>query len=140
MFIIAILILSVQSVVIYTVLCTYTVNRQQIILIALIAVAEWLSHRKARYQMQIVIDIPEEEYRCVQITGCIGNKTCISNAIYNGTSLPKGHGRLIDADELKKIIQENDVLSMTGFSVRLCDINSVPTIIEADKAESEEQE
>ena len=48
--------------------------------------------------MKIVIDIPEEEYKCVQITGCIGNKTCISNAIYNGTPLPKGHGRLIDVN------------------------------------------
>ena len=38
--------------------------------------------------MQIIIDIPEEEYKCVQITGCIGNKTCISNAIYNGTPIP----------------------------------------------------
>lgn len=37
--------------------------------------------------MQIVIDIPEEEYRCVQITGCIGNETCVSNAIYNGIPL-----------------------------------------------------
>ena len=36
--------------------------------------------------------------------------------------------RLIDADELKKIIKENDALTMTGFSVRLCDINSAPTI------------
>ena len=71
--------------------------------------------------MQIVIDIPEEEYKCVQITGCIGNKTCISNAIYNGTPLPKGHGRLIDADELL----DNTCL------------DEIPTIIEADKGESE---
>ena len=36
--------------------------------------------------------------------------------------------RLIDADELKKIIKENDTLAMTGFSVRLCDIDNTPTI------------
>lgn len=53
--------------------------------------------------MKIVIDIPEEEYKCVQITGHIGNATQVSNAIFTGKPLPKGHGRLIDADaEAKK--------------------------------------
>lgn len=46
--------------------------------------------------MKIVIDIPEEEYKCVQITGCIGNKTCISNAIYTGTPLPMTNSEWID--------------------------------------------
>ena len=40
--------------------------------------------------MEIVIDIPEKEYKCVQITGHIGNTTQVSNAIYNSTPLPKG--------------------------------------------------
>lgn len=91
--------------------------------------------------MQIVIDVPEK-------LTCEGferpfteeEKNILIKAIGNGTPLPKGHGRLIDADELKKTIQENDVLNMTGFNVRLCDINSTPTIIEADKAESEDKE
>ena len=39
--------------------------------------------------MKLVIDIPKEEYECVQITGCLGNKTCVSNAIYNGIPLDK---------------------------------------------------
>ena len=79
--------------------------------------------------MKLVIDIPEEEYKCVQITGCIGNKTCISNAIYNATPLPKGHGRLIDAD-----------VFIDGFEdyYELCElVNSTPTIIEADKGVEE---
>lgn len=52
--------------------------------------------------MKIVIDIAKEEYECVMITGVIGNFTAVSNAIFNGRPLPKGHGRLIDADALQK--------------------------------------
>lgn len=85
--------------------------------------------------MQIVIDIPDNEYK--QICELrLHNRTFYDDAIRNGTPLPS-HGRLIDADELKKIIQENDVLNMTGFNVRLCDINNTPTILEATKGESE---
>ena len=91
--------------------------------------------------MQIVIDIPEEMYQKIKETSMVisGRRSgkrfdyILFKAVNTGTPLPKGHGRLIDADELKKIIQENDVLNMTGFNVRLCDINNTPTIIEADK-------
>lgn len=86
--------------------------------------------------MRLVIEIPDG-YDVTRIqNGSIASKVVL-NAVKNGTPLPKGHGRLIDADELKKTIQENDVLNMTGFNVRLCDINNTPTIIEADNAESE---
>ncbi len=56
--------------------------------------------------MKIVIDIPEEEYRCVQITGYIGNATQVSNAIFDGTPLPQGHGALVDYQELKNNVRE----------------------------------
>lgn len=79
--------------------------------------------------MQIVIDISEEEYEVIVNSEDCGLHT-LTRAIANGTPLPKGHGRLIDADELKKIIQENDVLYMRGFNVRLCDINNAPTVLE----------
>lgn len=84
--------------------------------------------------MQVVIDIPKILYERVKKPPILG---MYEEIIANGTPLPKGHGRLIDAEELKKIIRENDVLYMTGFCINLCDINSTPTIIEADK-ESEE--
>lgn len=60
----------------------------------------------------------------------------IGNAIKNGTPLPKGHGRLIDADMLK-----NDAQTMTEWNgdVFRCvtekTIDYAPTIIEADKGE-----
>ena len=85
--------------------------------------------------MQIVIDIPEEEYKCVQITGCIGNKTCISNAIYNGTPLPKGHGRILDEKDILDTENNDggwyDLFDMPEY------IAGVKAIIEANKAESE---
>ena len=80
--------------------------------------------------IELVIRIPEEEYKCVQITGCIGNKTCISNAIYNGTPLPKGHGRLIDADAYIDKHEECGWLD----DITVDEFNAItPTIIEADK-------
>lgn len=85
--------------------------------------------------MKLVIDISEDDYRKVQDGRA--SVSMMLKAIRSGTPLPKGHGRLIDADELKKIIKENDALTMVGFSVRLCDIDNAPTIIEADKGEGE---
>ena len=89
--------------------------------------------------IELVIKIPKEQYNTIKSdlynTFPAEMKEWGLEAIRNGTPLPKGHGRLIDADELKTIIQGNDVLTMTGFNVRICDINATPTIIEADKEE-----
>ena len=54
----------------------------------------------------------------------------IWRAIANGKLLPKGHGRLIDADVLVDGMEDD---------YEVCEaVNATPTIIEADKAESEE--
>lgn len=53
--------------------------------------------------MQIVIDIPEkiyEYYKNKYPKNC-ENLTFVENALLEGTPLPKGHGRLIDASALK---------------------------------------
>lgn len=96
--------------------------------------------------MRLIIDIPEEVYKRIQ---------SLSNADYfehdicgnsmrriaNGTPLPKGHGRLIDADaELQglrkmKVVDEKDKQSVR-FAI--LEYENAPTIIEADKAEREE--
>ena len=62
--------------------------------------------------MKIIIDIPEESYKAT-CTGCMlpPDVESVVQAIKNGTPLPKGHG---------------------------CDLDNLPTIIEADNAESEE--
>ena len=108
--------------------------------------------------MKIIIDIPEEEYKCVQITGHIGNATHVSNAIFKGTPLPKGHGRLIDADKTLAVAWQNfyrhedeweekdeDYVPLhrfydqNGFECCQQTIVNAPTIIEAE-SKSEEKE
>ena len=74
----------------------------------------------------------------------------LTRAIARGTILPKGHGRLIDADEFKNYCQtglENvKPLFKTEKYCKLAiditqgiiaDIDEMETIIEEDKAESE---
>lgn len=91
--------------------------------------------------MQIVIDIPEVFFEAIKNTGEIvigqrSGKTLMSviyNAVAKGTPLPKGHGRLIDADMLWDLYHDNDY----DFYEALDDVQ---TIIEADKAEGSDKE
>ncbi len=92
--------------------------------------------------MQIVIDISEELYQMCR--SCLGDADCIESAIANGTPLPKGHGRLIDADSIYQIVrpieQSDAEWGMTAETAKrliLDAFDNAPTIIEADK-ESEE--
>ena len=83
--------------------------------------------------MQIVIDIPEDRYKWIKqrVKENKNEPTHLPmeyDLIANGTPLPKGHGRLIDADDV-----DNHIIG----SVNLRDC---PTIIKADKAESEGKE
>ena len=73
--------------------------------------------------MQIVIDIPEDEYKKAQNDVYIIYDKMYS-AIKNGTPLPKGHGRLID---------EKDLSLMTVHMIDGILVCDAPTIIEADK-------
>ena len=52
--------------------------------------------------MQVVIEIPEEEYRLIRrFCDINANKTSsLAMSIINGIILPSGHGRLIDADSI----------------------------------------
>lgn len=80
--------------------------------------------------MKLVIDIPEEDYKnrtLVHFFNCYSKE--LDEIIYNGTPLPKGHGRLKDID---KII--NDGISK-GFCDWYDEMKYAPTIIESDKGE-----
>ena len=84
--------------------------------------------------MKIVIEIPRYiAALCVEnnISDPIDIET-LTQAIKNGIPLPEHHGRLIDADAYKE----------TWFNSRQFEpmllLDEAPTIIEADKAESEE--
>ena len=55
--------------------------------------------------MQIVIDISDIKYQWIKENPLTyDNEYC--EAIRNGTPLPKGHGRLIDADKLIEEFEE----------------------------------
>ena len=83
--------------------------------------------------MELVIDIDEYIYNQVSNNETyVPNKVeyiLIENAIANGTPLPKGHGRLIDADKAELIARE----SKTDSDARIIRsfLKSVPTIIES---------
>ena len=59
------------------------------------------------------------------------------NAVADGTPLPKGHGRLIDADWVKNTL-DLYTLNFEGIYkqfIRRSDIDKIPTIIEGSDAE-----
>lgn len=73
--------------------------------------------------MQIVIDIPDTFYQAIKSDKYGVHQGRIYDIIRNGTPLSKGHGRLIDADELE-----------SRMKIGYCIVRNAPTIIEADKA------
>lgn len=93
--------------------------------------------------MKLVIDIPENEIPTKQdllsIDLCFFNGK-VSQCDYPFIELPKGHGRLIDADKLEldydwcEYENDNGQLIILGYQAYSDNaINTAPTIIEADK-------
>ena len=92
--------------------------------------------------IELVIKVDERDVDFVRKTfkptGCSFIPLYIQNefvsAILNGVSLPKSHGKLKDTDAIIDV----------GFSKGFCDwyyeIKYAPTIIEADKAENEDED
>lgn len=103
--------------------------------------------------MKLLIEISDKLYNFVKTKTIAGNSRNfddydmydVSRRIANGTPLPKGHGRLIDAEELLQYGSCPD--DCTGSNSPECDevahcpirifdiesINDAPTIIKADK-------
>ena len=97
--------------------------------------------------MQIVIDIPEKAYKVLKSgkgVDWLSHLYAEDLALYviNGTPLPKGHGDLIDAKQFEKdnkVFWNCDFNHPRLFEDTLKDlVKNAPTIIEADKSESEE--
>lgn len=88
--------------------------------------------------MQIVIDISEGEYNIAKY-GQYGNINVdvVRKAVANGTPLPKGHGKIVDVNDILDRIglEDNDVNreENAGEIVTLEDFDYIPTIVEADK-------
>ena len=88
--------------------------------------------------MKIVIDIPEDIYQKIKETSMVikgrnGKRidNILFNAVINGTPLPKGHGRLIDADKLMELC-----LNSASRTIDCNDIARFPTIIESYRTDT----
>ena len=91
--------------------------------------------------MKMVIELPEKTIAHIRSEYGHGkgfyplneeDKKIVNDAIYFGTPLPKGHGRLIDADSMiADILTVNPQFkSMIEWCTQV--INAQPTVIEAD--------
>lgn len=94
--------------------------------------------------MKVVIDIPEELFNIAK-DGMLNDiqSMFICGSVSQGTPLPKGHGRLVDIGKFEKKQKYADPWKLTrkvGQVVRgweNVELSELPTIIEADKTESE---
>ena len=77
--------------------------------------------------MQIVIEIDERDFRYCQMLDKYNMGNSVNSAIVNGVILPEHHGRLIDADVLVDVMEDD---------YEFCEaVNATPTIIEGSKPE-----
>lgn len=89
--------------------------------------------------MQIAIDVDESYYKLIKHDVEHGNNFLPYKLLANGTPLPKGHGRLIDADEIIRLTNEIESEGVEDKEDRLyylflkTVLKDAPTIIEADK-------
>lgn len=101
--------------------------------------------------MKIVINISENIYTRLFDNGIeisLEDREAINIAIRGGTPLPKGHGRLIDADAFGVQISmirdqynyygnEFESACFGSFDRAVDEVIDAPTIIEADEGETE---
>lgn len=85
--------------------------------------------------MKIVIDIPNWLYNAMLEHREPIYSQSLGDAVRDGIPLPKGHGRLIDADELR--CENADFDTYNDYCTMFDEIDNAPTIIEADEIESE---
>jgi hypothetical protein len=90
-------------------------------------------------KVNVVIEIPEEEYRIILLSDKtamseFASKEAMMYAIKNGTPLPKGHGDLIDRNELAVDYTSSD----WNDYVSVEQIKNAKAIVEADKEGAEE--
>lgn len=88
--------------------------------------------------MKLVIEIPDEVYTFIRNVwkDVEPDKRSpfseLCKAVENGKPLPKGHGRLIDVNDLEMDADWSDYYDgYTAYSDSM--INCAPTIVEADK-------
>ena len=77
--------------------------------------------------MQIVIELSESDFEDIKKHS---GSYSFGEAIKNGVVLPRGHGRLIDADAVKNIAWFSYTRGYAAATIAI--VNSTPTVIEAD--------
>ena len=99
--------------------------------------------------IELVIKISEELYKTIKKNGYIYEEEVedVALSIIGCTPLPKGHGKIVDIGKIDedRIDKDNPIIYLTVNgeyieAVSLDYLNNLPTIIEADTAESEDQE
>jgi hypothetical protein len=95
--------------------------------------------------MQVVINISEEDYEGLKRKDKFNDMylNYYEKLIANGVPIPKGHGRLVDADALEKKMCDRE--EELGDDKALWESSAVsvalnmfaPTIIEADRSEED---
>jgi hypothetical protein len=101
--------------------------------------------------MQLVIDIDEDTYKDIKKGKVYSSIRDVPQesvlAIANGTPLPKGHGRLKDIDKIEWYgcttafdcpHKDRECKDCDRAECSKTQVDDIPTIIEADKAESKE--
>ena len=94
--------------------------------------------------MQIVIDISEDAYNYIRANGARIPYYKLTDAIKNGTPLPKGHGRIIDESAITEVYTQTTEKEYTNGvlippRIEIIGANA-PTVIEADNAERKDDE
>ena len=93
--------------------------------------------------MKIIIDIPEARYKDIQRIASVQLENyhfkTAEQIIANGTPLPNGHGRLIDADRV--VAEATEKMKYPAnhqyMECVIAHMELAPTIIEADKEGSD---
>jgi len=87
--------------------------------------------------VEIVIKIPYKEYKDIKDFRTIVDESrdFIADCILKGTILPKGHGRLIDADKIR-IVRSSDNMIEPNIEIALQAVqhymDQLQTIVESD--------
>ena len=95
--------------------------------------------------MQIVIDIPEDVFKRTVFYRefrDLNDYIMTIKALENAVSIPKGHGKIIDANTIHDLRIRGVTEYCRGYNDRTTevenDIKNAPAIIETDKSKSEE--
>ena len=95
--------------------------------------------------VEVLVRIPKEKYDYMMANptryNVCDDETLLYNYIKNGTPLSKGHGRLVDADAMEKILRESEYYQEKRGDFYGADVTSrvenfiedTDTVIEADK-------